>query len=187
MKRIEVVVEGGSGSRPSTASGSRVALVGNLPPPVHGAAVVNDHLFRVMNVAGCHPQVYNTASRSLSRTWASRIARIVSIMPVLFSFAVAAIRGRIERQYVGLSGGSGQIIDASVVALGRVAGATTYLHHHSYAYITRPTTVSRLLMFAGGPKAVHIVPCPDMRHRLRRSCRGIGSLGTRTEASDAST
>ena len=36
--------------------------------------------------------------------------------------------------------------------------------------------VSRLVMFAGGPKAVHIVPCPDMRDQLRHSYRGIGRI-----------
>src|ERR1035437_3299044 len=45
--------------------------------------------------------------------------------------------------YVGLSGGTGQLIDSLFVIVARMAGLHIWVHHHSFAYIIKRNWISR--------------------------------------------
>jgi glycosyltransferase involved in cell wall biosynthesis len=56
-------------------------------------------------------------------------------------------------------------LDAFYLALGSLRCPLRVVHHHSYAYLNHPSTLTRFcLACAGG--ALHLVLCPDMAARL---------------------
>lgn len=146
----------------------RLCVVGTLPPPVHGAATLNAHLLGLIEAQAGMPRVINTAAASLGVGSGFRLfARAAVLIPALWKFSSAAVGGRIDRVYLGLSGGIGQIFEAAVVGIARLMKIQLYLHHYSYSYVMVPNRISTLLMRIAGKGAIHIAPCDDMKVRLR--------------------
>jgi exopolysaccharide biosynthesis operon protein EpsL len=71
---------------------------------------------------------------------------------------------------VGLSGGLGQWVDLVNVLAARVCGHEVFVHHHSFAYISAPSFVNRLL-FSIVRRQTHVVLSPHMGEELIRLYR----------------
>lgn len=67
--------------------------------------------------------------------------------------------------YLALSGGRRQILDLAFLLLARVAGAATFIHHHSFAYINKTSWLTRAVVRVN-PAATHIVLGPKMGQGL---------------------
>lgn len=82
----------------------------------------------------------------------------------MFGTCVAA---RPHTLYLGFSGGFGQLMDVPFIALAQLFGMEIYFHHHSFAYINRPTWYTRLAIRCA-PRGRHLVLCEMMRGELAR-------------------
>jgi glycosyltransferase involved in cell wall biosynthesis len=59
--------------------------------------------------------------------------------------------------YISISGGAGQIYDICFAAIANLRRSRLFLHHHSFAYIGKPSGFTRLLLRIAGTRATHIV------------------------------
>jgi len=138
-----------------------VAFVAPLPPPVHGfsnicAAMLD--LLRTKSSVG----VFDRAPRTPNR-WYAKLRQLV--MPL--AYFVWSVRNPTGTLYLALSGGMGQFIDWPYVLVGRLLGRRIFVHHHSFAYITAPSILNRLL-FASLRRQVHVVLSVRMGQELVR-------------------
>jgi len=69
--------------------------------------------------------------------------------------------------YISVSGGLGQFYEMLFVLLARLKGMRLYLHHHSFAYLNKPTFYTKVLTKIAGASAVHITLSPVMAAKLQ--------------------
>ena len=147
-----------------------VVMVGAFPPPVHGMAAVNAAVRDALQQAGGTPMVIDMAAPSLDRSLAARLGRLPRVLRGL---------GRLARQralrdgtlYMSVSGGVGQVYELAFLLLARLRGMRVFLHHHSFAYLDRPSLLTRALVRAAGDDTVHIALSAGMAERLRLAYR----------------
>lgn len=145
-------------------------MIGAFPPPVHGMAAVNAAVRDALQQAGVPPTVIDLAAPSLDRSLAARLGRLPRVLRGLGR--LAGKRGlRNETLYMSVSGGAGQVYELAFLLLARMRGMRVFLHHHSFAYLDRPSMLTRALVRAAGDGAVHIALSPGMAERLRLAYR----------------
>lgn len=146
-----------------------VLAVGPLPPPVNGIAVVHRRL--AARVAVQAQVAYFDVGASLGEHWrvVRGTRRIWRLACVLVRFVSTLLRRRPQTVLISLSAGPAQCFDAACAWLASCAGATVYLHHHSFAYLM-PGSVRwyHRLTFALLRPHSHIVLCRVMAGQLTR-------------------
>jgi glycosyltransferase involved in cell wall biosynthesis len=189
---------------------NHVFLVGPLPPPVHGMALVTAAVRDRLSTFGAKVTAVNLAANSLNRAIYARIARISKVLSGLATFAYGATRHPKAALYLAVSGGGGQVYDLLFVILARLFGMRLYLHHHNIVYMTKHRSLTQLLTRVAGSDATHIVasdnigrilqdlywpvsrtyplsavivaqPAPDTASRDRSGIRTIGFIGNISE------
>jgi len=138
-----------------------ILVVGPFPPPVHGfaqatmdvAALLEGQGFRVTRI-----DLKPIRSGALSFL-GIRLSQFATLLR-------AVLRG--SGVYVGLSGGMRQGIDLVFLAIARFGGARLYVHHHSFAYLNRPTALASICICLSGRSATHIALCCGMKNALQR-------------------
>jgi glycosyltransferase involved in cell wall biosynthesis len=138
-----------------------VAFVAPLPPPVHGFSNICAAMLDILRTK-TSVDVFDRAPRTLNR-WRAKIRQLV--MPL--AYLVWSVRNPTGNLYLALSGGMGQFIDWPYVLMGRMLGRRIFVHHHSFAYITSPSILNRLL-FASLRRQVHVVLSVGMGQELVR-------------------
>lgn len=68
--------------------------------------------------------------------------------------------------YLCLSGGFGLLYDFIVVALARLKRLDLIFHHHSFNYITRPSSIMRAIIRIAGENQLHVALCSGMATKL---------------------
>jgi glycosyltransferase involved in cell wall biosynthesis len=141
-----------------------VAFIGPLPPPLHGFSSVCSMMLARLRLHGA-VEVFDRAPRAVSR--ARELLRQLRTLANYF----ATLRGSAHSAvYLGLSGGLGQAIDALYVLIARALRRPLFVHHHSFAYLTRANLVNRLV-FSQLHTATHIVLSERMASALARRYR----------------
>lgn len=137
-------------------------VCGSFPPPLHGMAAVNMMIFD--RASARHAPVYklDLAPSGLSRGLAARSRKLIKLLVGVSSMTWLVLRYRRGCLYVGLSAGLGQIVELPMVVIARLAGWRVAMHHHSFAYLDRPSLVSRILFRIAGCSALHITLCSRM-------------------------
>jgi len=156
-------------SEPQSSTSIQLFMVGTFPPPVHGMAAATQAVFDRLVAEGWQVEKLDTAPNSLSRRVVARLGRFPAVLRVWWRLATAKWRNGETRPvaYIALSGGWGQIYDLVTVAICRVRGLPCVLHHHSVAYLSKKSFITRLLCQTSGlSTAAHIVLCEPMRQRL---------------------
>jgi glycosyltransferase involved in cell wall biosynthesis len=139
----------------------RIAFVAPLPPPVHGFSNICAAMLDLLRMRS-PVSVFDRAPRASN----PRFARLRQLaMP--FAYFVWALRNPGAELYLALSGGLGQIADWPYVLIGRLFGRRIIVHHHSFAYITAPSILNRLL-FASLRQQIHVVLSCGMGQELVR-------------------
>lgn len=151
-------------------SGRRMTMVGAFPPPVHGMAAVNAALRTVFVSEGASLSVVDVSAKTLTRSLAGRLTRLPKIARAVLILLVGSHESG-DSLYMSVSGGLGQLYEIVFVLCARLHGLRLYLHHHSYAYLNRPSCLSLLLFRLAGRSAVHITLSRHMAERLRRMYR----------------
>lgn len=131
-----------------------VFVVGPLPPPVNGFAVITEALAKVWGAS--HQTVLLNTSPTRPR-W----ARLCDFA----RFLKQGMKRKRSTLYLALSGGKRQWVDSLYLAFAAARGARLLIHHHSFAYLDRQTLSARFCMWLSRA-GTHIVLCDCMRTLL---------------------
>ena len=144
----------------------RILMVGSFPPPVRGMPVINAAVQDELEKAGVTPLIINLSALNLERSLVARLGRLPKVLRGLaYMASIRSLHGSVF--YISISGGLGQIYEILFIFLARLTGMRLYLHHHSFAYITRPTFYTKALTKTAGTSAVHITQSPVMATKLQ--------------------
>lgn len=125
---------------------TNVLIVGPVPPPVDGRALVTSWLIQRTRAAGNHVDVVDTHVSAIRK--ALRCLHI----------ALAMLCGRVpDRLVVIASGEAGLVTEAVTLAASRFRRVPTSLMHHSAHYVRDNSNFLRLALAAGGPCMRHVV------------------------------
>ena len=149
-------------------------MVGTFPPPVHGMATINEAVRNQCVAAGASVQVIDISADTLSRSLASRIARLPRAVRGVLSLLLSGHQSG-DALYMSVSGGLGQLYEIVFVLCARVLGFRLFLHHHCFSYLDSCNPVSRLFFLAAGRSAIHLTlsrhmsRCLSRRYSVRRA------------------
>lgn len=133
----------------------RILVVGHFPPPLHGMSLATarfaDDLARRAPVLRL-----DTSGHDHGRSARHHLIRAGRTLAAVSR--VLAARPD-DRLYAGCDAGPGIIYVTAVLAAARLRRLPRYLHHHSYAYVSRRSTLMVLLVRVAGPDTVHLFYC----------------------------
>jgi len=132
-------------------------MICSLPPPPTGQSLVNRALLNDFS-ASLSTVKSNDISQGNSRGLFYHISRIKKLIRTVFHLLLCRDR------YVFLSSesGLGVFYIMLLFSVARLQRKTTFLHHHVYNYITRPSVLHTLLMRLAGSDCTHIMLSPRM-------------------------
>lgn len=144
-------------------------MSGAFPPPVHGLSLANSRMRDAVLAAGGEVEIFNVAppdgASKVPAPLRKAVGRAGQFGRLLARLAVLRRRARL---YLPISGGAGQIGEIPIALAARAFGVPVAVHHHSFAYLDRPSRLTRMLFAACGRDATHIVLCERMGDLLRR-------------------
>jgi glycosyltransferase involved in cell wall biosynthesis len=148
-----------------------ICFVGPLPPPTHGMANVNAQM--VARLAKRAPLRTIAVNPSPGREGVAyhltKSLRALAAFPRILAARLAGARV----YYSSVDDGAGGIWTGSFALAARALGYRVYLHHHSFRYLVRRSSLMAAIAWAAGPRAVHVGLCDDMAAALRRTYPAI--------------
>jgi glycosyltransferase involved in cell wall biosynthesis len=146
-----------------------IVFIGPLAPPVSGFSIVTT-------------SVYKRISRNANDLFlVNRGHPLVYASIPYYSGAFLKLLYRHFRRssshctlYIALSGGKGQAVDLLFAALCAPFASKVFIHHHSFAYIYKPSSLLKLIYFLF-PRAIDIPLCKRMGDCLLRIYRPSAS------------
>jgi glycosyltransferase involved in cell wall biosynthesis len=144
----------------------KIIIIGPIPPPTHGMAVINKQVSlhfekRGYDVILAEKKFYYDL---LSRL--GRLSRIFSSVSAAFHIIVERLRFNKFACYFGLSGGYGLLAEIPLVLLARLVSDRIIFHHHSYNYINQDFWPFRILSRISGDRTLHICLSEGMAQKL---------------------
>lgn len=141
---------------------NRVIFLGPLPPPVHGysAACLRmlEHLRKQASVITLDTGWAGTGKLALAGSLCRRFMLWIRLL-------YACLSQRPRSFYMGISGGLGQMLDIPFALTAHLFGLRIFIHHHSFAYISRARWYTRALLWCA-PGATHLALCDGMGEKL---------------------
>lgn len=150
----------------------RILVLGPLPPPVHGAAVVTEGMIGWLRRAGVTVQVVDSSVDSHGIATISGFRTIATyLLARLWKHAVcsAALLRRPKALYVGGAGDRGLYFQLICLIVARVMRVPVVFHHHSSAYLVAYSRPMALVCRVMAPGSVHLVLSELMRQQLEDS------------------
>ena len=141
-----------------------IVAIGPLPPPLHGFSLATAAMVGLLSEN--HTVVTSDLSppEGGSRVW-RHPAKAVRVLAALAG--LARERGHAGKAcYLACDGGFGQLYTLLLVAFARLFAYPTYLHHHSFRYIDRPSITMRAILALAAPDLTHVFLCGMMRDRF---------------------
>jgi glycosyltransferase involved in cell wall biosynthesis len=143
-----------------------IMIVGPMPPPTHGMAVINKRMADLFLSRGWNLAVFDTSPGTLSRSLRVRLKRFTGTLKALIEVANFCLAKDQPICYFPMSGGYGLIFDVIPIAGARIMGARILLHHHSFSYIDDSFIPMKLVTYVSGPRSTHICLSPRMAEAL---------------------
>ncbi|MBB4427339.1 glycosyltransferase involved in cell wall biosynthesis [Bradyrhizobium sp. CIR48] len=141
-----------------------IVAIGQIPPPTDGLAYITSEYVKLL--AEDHDvKVLNISPRVSTRGVAYHISRAAIVLGASLHLAVNAWRGN-RACYMPCQSDFGVVYTMYLLAVARLFGYPTYLHHHNFGYINERRRLMEATLRAGGPAVVHIFLCDHMRTRF---------------------
>jgi len=141
-------------------------MVGAFPPPVRGMPVVNAAVRDRLIAAGAGLTIINLSAPNLGRALVARLARLPKVLVGISQLAlIPRLKG--DTFYISVSGGMGQLYEIAFVIMARLRRMRLFIHHHSFAYLNKPSMITRALIKVSGSSTVHITQCMRMVERIK--------------------
>ncbi|WP_439814797.1 glycosyltransferase family 4 protein [Zavarzinia sp. CC-PAN008] len=148
-----------------------ILVIGPYPPPVHGFSVITQAL--ADRLEGHCPVIRCNLAAPPSAGWLRTPLQMA--LAVRAALAIVGHRLRGGRSVsMGVNGGLGLVYNLLLVLAARASGQRLYLHHHSYGYINRRSTLIALLDRMAGRQAIHVFLAPCMAASFRQRYPGPG-------------
>lgn len=156
----------------SRAAPGHVLVLGPLPPPVHGAAVVTVGMIEWLRRAGIRVSIVDASVDSHGIATISGFGPIARyLLARLWKHAVccAALLRRPDVLYVGGAGDRGLYFQLICLVAARIVQVPVVFHHHSSAYLVRHSRPMALVCRVIRDRGVHLVLSEQMREQLAAS------------------
>lgn len=141
-----------------------LAIIGTLPPPVHGMSVITQSVRDRMVAQGKAVLVINTSAASLRRSLYTRLSRVPRF---LWGF-IRIVTSNPSAIYIGVSGDYGQLYDIIFVVIARLKRLPLFLHHHSFGYVEDYRCLTQVMTRLSGTKSTHFVQSVRMGQLLAK-------------------
>jgi glycosyltransferase involved in cell wall biosynthesis len=151
-----------------------VITVGAFPPPVHGMSVVNANVSQQLVELGYEAARFDHSPGALSSETQRTVRRALHILYLVAKYALALGRAKPRFTYMSLSGGKGQLYDGLFLSIAALFRQQVYLHHHSFAYITRYALITRWVKLAATNRTHHIFLTESMRTGFENNYGQVG-------------
>ena len=148
-------------------SNKSVCIIGVFPPPIHGLALVNDAMKNLIVNIDPKSSVFDLSSISLYRTISNISIRFLKFLFIYPKYLFFSFSNKYHTLYLGLSGGFGQFYDLLILLIARITKQRIFIHHHSFSYLNKISSLTYLVMRVAGKNATHIVLCNLMQEKLR--------------------
>jgi glycosyltransferase involved in cell wall biosynthesis len=149
-----------------------VVVIGPLPPPVHGAALVTAAVMDRLVRTGASIHVINTRGTRHRRPMGYHFSRAVVHLRGVGSLWRGR-RRKVRTLYITGAGGAGLWYQAALALIGRLLGYQVFVHHHSFSYLRTRRYAMVALTVAAGKTARHITLCERMSQLLVRRYRSV--------------
>lgn len=140
-----------------------------MPPPIHGASVINKRMVKALIDGGCNVQVLNTVPSDVSRLFGTRFWVYVRawVVAKVFFKVIFRIFNPPTVAYIGISGGYGILFDCAIASALRLLRIPVVVHHHSFAYINKNSYLFSIFCYLLKSRDVtHVVLCSEMGEQL---------------------
>jgi glycosyltransferase involved in cell wall biosynthesis len=159
----------------SARSPAAIIVIGPVPPPVHGAALITAALISRLRVSGASVCVVDTGGTSPASRIRYHLTR--TLAHARASKVLWSERHQVDKAlYIAGAGGSGLWYQATVALFARILGYRIVFHHHSFSYLRRRQLAMIALTFSAGMSAYHVTLCECMRRDLTRRYRSVGRV-----------
>ena len=148
----------------------RIMIIGPLPPPLHGAAVITAMVAEAVAVRN-KVILLNIAPSGMQRGLAYHWTRVRRVMAAMVRVAASGFGAKRGAIYLSAAGGRGLLYNVTLAVGARLLNRPLYIHHHSFAYIDRRDWKMALLAWVAGTRACHLALCSTMELGLRRNYR----------------
>lgn len=143
-----------------------------MPPPVHGASVINSKMVDKLLENGLNVEVVNTVPSKMKGFfggWVWKLFRFLLIFRLFF-----VLLGRFNNPprmvYIGVSGGAGLVFDSILALVFRFYKSDVVVHHHSFSYVlTRSLVFDFFCFLLQKCNVTHVVLCESMGEKLSQN------------------
>lgn len=152
-----------------TAPG-RVLVLGPLPPPVHGAAVVTQGMIEWLRRNGVRVSVVDSSvdSHGIATISGFRpVARYLLARLGKHAVCCVALLRRPDALYVGGAGDRGLYFQLICLTAARILRVPVVFHHHSSAYLAQRSRPMALVCRVTSDQSTHVVLSAQMQQQLR--------------------
>ena len=140
----------------------KIVLIGPIPPPTHGMAVINKKAIEYFEKRGYAVSAANYLYFKSNKCKSRALRRILYTLSAAIAIVVDGLKKQKFVCYFGLSGGYGLLFELALVAVARVFKTKLVFHHHSFYYINQNFLPMRWLTFIAGRSATHICLSDEM-------------------------
>lgn len=134
----------------------KIVLIGPIPPPTHGMAVINKKVIEYFEKRGYVVSAANYSYLNSVKCKNRLLRRIYYTLSAATAIVVEGLKNQKFICYFGLSGGYGLLFELALVAVARLFRTKLVFHHHSFCYIYQRFLPMRLLSFIAGCSATHV-------------------------------
>lgn len=151
-------------------SRERVLFVGVMPPPVTGMTRATAQALRFLDTGfDVHRVAVSNEKGRGPLAW--RLVKHARVLGTALRLPWYRLRGY-RTLYMVSESGSGLPTTLVLVAMARLFMQRIVMHHHVYAYVTRPAFLMRLIARVGGRRVSHVLLCDGMRRDFMRHYPG---------------
>lgn len=144
-----------------------IVFVGVTPPPRHGMALVNDRVCDALEREGLRVRLLNTAPMYFGSGVRSLVARMSRVPKHIGAWIRLICTSRKSAVlYLSIASGHGLLYDIITLAIWRVGGGRSLIHHHSWARLETRSATLWLACRIAGDQALHVALCGEMAKRL---------------------
>jgi glycosyltransferase involved in cell wall biosynthesis len=145
----------------------KVIIAGPLPPPMHGASLVNRLLVQAV-AARCSVVCLDLSPSSSLKGVAYHLSRMRRVLAAFWS--LLSTRG-VERCLIHVDGGRGLAYIFLLAVAARLRGFGIFLFHHSSRYVFEYSRGMAAVLSVAGPRATHVACSEHMLEDFARMYR----------------
>lgn len=145
---------------------AHVVAILQIPPPVTGLSAVNLRMLEELRMAGLLLAEHDVAPQVGTQGLGKQIGRAWRTVGAISTLVRARSLGG-TTLYMPCDGGIGLLLNFLTLLAARAMGYQVWLHHHSFAYVNRRSTLMAMLIRYSPRGMTHIALCHEMLDGLR--------------------